>query len=86
MIEFETIQALIDEAGVNPNDVSSIEIDGGGVVFTLFMKVPAEKEEDRHMMLHDGEFMFYKKAFEIHRASDHVHDDQFEGHTHEEAQ
>jgi hypothetical protein len=84
MIEFATVNAIIEEAGIDPASVSKFEVDATGVIFTIFVRVPAEEEDKRHRMLHDGEFMFIKKFVPLHRPGDHVHEeDVILDHTHD---
>jgi hypothetical protein len=84
MIEFATAFKVVEESGFDPNSVSKFEVDATGVIFTLYVLIPAEEEKDRHRMLHEGEFMFIKKFVPFHRSEDHVHEADVDlGHTHE---
>jgi hypothetical protein len=86
MIEFDTINAIITEAGVDPNDVGEILIQPNGIVITLYVRVPREEGSDigGQLMLHNGDVMVTKRVYEIHRADDHVHEDGTDiGHVHD---
>lgn len=83
MIEYDLIQSIIDATGIPGESIRSIEIDPQGVVVTAMMRVPQEDGSVGPIMLHDGEIMFYKKVFKIHRAGDHVHGDEELDHSHE---
>jgi len=85
MIEFDTVSALITEAGVDPNDVAEILIQPTGIRFTLYVRVPADGGDIAgQLMLHNGDVMITQRVYEIHRADDHVHEDGEDvGHVHD---
>ena len=84
MIEFDTIENLIDEAELDVNDVSRITITPSGVTFTLYVRMPSEDGELGKIMLHNGDVMVTQRVYSIHRPGDHVHeDDVVLDHTHD---
>jgi hypothetical protein len=85
MIEFDTINALILEAEVDPNDVAEILISPNGVIITLYVRVPVDGGKIAgQLMLHNGDVMVTKRVYEIHRADDHVHEEAVDvGHVHD---
>jgi hypothetical protein len=84
MIEYAAIDLLITEAGVRPEDVAEILIDGMGVVFTLFVRVPTDDGSIGAILMHNEDLMVTKRRYEIHRPGSHVHEaDVVSDHTHE---
>lgn len=55
MIQMQMILDLCEAGGLDPNDVSRIEIAPGNVVFTVWVRLPKEDGEDigKHFAVND---------------------------------